>query len=168
MEKKKSATKEKPKKAVQTPVKQPAQSAKAVEKYLRISPRKMRLVINGIRREPAHRALYILKTLNKKAARLVEKGVRSAIANAKVLGMDASRLYVSDIRADEGPRFKRIMTRSMGRADRIVKRTTHLSVVVREAERAVNPLDSLESKGGKSQEPSAKKTKLLKAQGSAA
>lgn len=107
-------------------------TAKAVTKYLRISSRKMRLVVDLIRRKPVIEAKYILARTNKKAARMVEKVLKSAVANAKVLKMDEARLYVSDIRADVGPQFKRFMSRSMGRADRILKRTTHLTVAVEE------------------------------------
>ncbi|MFH0984702.1 MAG: uL22 family ribosomal protein [Candidatus Omnitrophota bacterium] len=60
--------------------------------------------------------------------------MKSAIANAKNLGLNENRLYVSNVRADGGPVFKRFLTRSMGRADKILKRTTHLTVEVREGE----------------------------------
>ena len=113
--------------------------ARAVIKYLRISPRKMRLVINTIRRKPASTAVSILATLNKKAARLVEKALKSALANAKVKGLEESRLVVSEIKADGGPMLKRFMARAMGRADEILKRTTHLTVVLRERERSSGP-----------------------------
>lgn len=131
-----------PQKQVKTPetVKANApQLAKSVTKYLRISPRKVRLVINAIRRRPAHEALAILFTLKNKAARFVEKGVKSAVANAKVLGLDENRLIVAEVRADGGPTFKRFMARSMGRADRIIKRTTHLSIFVGEGNKTFNP-----------------------------
>ncbi len=107
-------------------------SAKAIVRYVRISPRKVRLVINTIRHKPVNLAFPILASLNKKAARLAEKVLKSAVANAKVLGLDEARLYVSDVRADGGPVLKRFMSRSMGRADRILKRTTHLSLAVEE------------------------------------
>lgn len=110
-------------------------SAKVVLKYLRISPRKVRLVLDAIRLKPVQRANFILQTLNKKAAGLASKALSSAVANAKVLGMEESRLYVSDVRADVGPMFKRFMSRSMGRADRLLKRTTHLSLSVSEGTR---------------------------------
>ncbi len=106
--------------------------ARAVVKYLRISPRKVRLVINAIRRKPAAGAVSTLATLNKKAARLVEKGLKSALANAKVKGLEESRLIVSEVKADGGPVLKRFMARAMGRADEILKRTTHLTIVLRE------------------------------------
>ena len=110
--------------------------AKAISKYLRISPRKVRLVLDTIRRKPVHQARYILASFNKKAARMAEKVLNSAIANAKVLGLDENRLIVSDVRADGGPVFKRFMSRSQGRADRILKRTTHLSMIVEEGKKS--------------------------------
>jgi large subunit ribosomal protein L22 len=105
---------------------------KAITKHLRIAPRKMRIVIDTIRREMALEAVGILLLLKKKGAKLAVKTLKSAIANAKNLGLNESRLYVSDVRADGGPVFKRFLTRSMGRADKILKRTTHLTVEVRE------------------------------------
>ncbi len=120
----------------QKPVHEPNRSAKAVAKYLRIAPRKMRLVIDAIRHQPAQKAFVALMVLKKKAARMVEKVLKSAVANAKVLGLDENRLVVSDIRADGGPTMKRFMSRSMGRADRIIKRTTHLSLVVEEGQKS--------------------------------
>jgi len=105
---------------------------RAVTKHLRIAPRKMRLVIDTIRRQPAHEAVGILMLLKKKGAKLAVKTLNSAIANAKNLGLNVNRLYVSNVRADGGPVFKRFLTRSMGRADKLLKRTTHLTVEVRE------------------------------------
>ncbi len=111
--------------------------AKAVAKYVRISPRKARLVLDVVRRKPVTQAQYVLGSLNKKAARLAERVLNSALANAIDIGMDEERLYVSDCRADGGPTLKRFQPRSQGRADRILKRTTHLSVVLKEGQRVV-------------------------------
>lgn len=105
---------------------------RAVTKHLRIAPRKMRLVIDTIRRQPVQEAVGILMLLKKKGAKLAVKTLKSAIANAKNLGLNEKRLVVSNVRADGGPVFKRFLTRSMGRADKILKRTTHLTVEVRE------------------------------------
>jgi large subunit ribosomal protein L22 len=105
---------------------------RAVTKHLRIAPRKMRIVIDTIRRQMALEAVGILMLMKKKGARLAVKTLQSAIANAKNLGLNENRLYVSDVRSDGGPVFKRFLTRSMGRADKILKRTTHLTVEVRE------------------------------------
>ena len=112
-----------------------SKEARAVVKYLRISPRKVRLVVNAIRRKPVPAAFAVLTALNKKAARLVEKGLKSAVSNAKVKGLNETRLVVSQIKADGGPVMKRFMARAMGRADEILKRSTHLTVVLREGER---------------------------------
>ena len=105
---------------------------RAVTKHLRIAPRKMRLVIDTIRRQPAHEAVGILMLLKKKGAKLAVKTLKSAIANAKNLGLNENRLIVSNVRVDGGAVFKRFLTRSMGRADKILKRTSHLTVEVRE------------------------------------
>ncbi len=105
---------------------------KAITKHLRIAPRKMRIVVDTIKREMALEAIGILQLLKKKGAKLAFKTLNSAIANAKNLGLNENRLYVSDVRADGGPVFKRFLTRSMGRADKLLKRTTHLTIEVRE------------------------------------
>ncbi|OGW78978.1 MAG: 50S ribosomal protein L22 [Omnitrophica bacterium GWA2_52_8] len=100
-----------------------------------MSPRKMRLVIDTVRRQPIPEAFARLMALPNKGARFLEKLIASAAANAKVLGMDSSRLYVAEVRADGGPTMKRHMSRSMGRADVMLKRMTHVSVVLKEGER---------------------------------
>ena len=121
-------------------------SAKARVKYLRIAPRKVRPVINTIRHQHPEKAFHILATLHKKAARMVEKLLKTGVANAKVLGLDESRLTITDIRADGGPMMKRFMSRSMGRADRILKRMTHLSLVLTEGSRTFSTGASVEAK----------------------
>lgn len=144
-------------------------SAKAVARYLRISPRKVRLVINSIRFKPTGQAMGILMNLKKKAARMTEKVLKSAVANAKVLGMDESRLYISDIRADGGPVFKRFMSRSMGRADRILKRTTHLSMTVSEGLKVYQTPEAPGATEGKEKVTKKKESKSkTKAQGAKA
>ena len=125
-------------------------SSKAVVKYLRIAPRKVRPVINTIRHQHPEKAFNILATLNKKAARMVEKLLKTAVANAKVLGLDEARLMISDVRADGGPMMKRFMARSMGRADRILKKMTHLSMVLTEGNRNLSSGTSLQAKAEES------------------
>ncbi len=98
----------------------------------------MRLVIDAVRRKPVSDAFSILENLKKKAAPLVAKTLKSAQANAKVKKMDETRLYVREIKADGGPSLKRYMSRSMGRADVILKRMTHLTVVLGERELPVS------------------------------
>ena len=128
--------------------------ARAVIKYLRISPRKMRLVINAIRYQPVVSALTQLPYMKKKAARFVEEGLKSALANAKVKGFDPARLVVSEVRADGGPVLKRFMSRAMGRADQILKRTTHLTLIVKEGGKVFDlPPSFAEKKGAKQEKP---------------
>lgn len=120
--------------------------AKAIGKYLRISPRKVRLVLDTIRRKEVDNAFAILANLNKKAARLTEKVLKSAVANAKEKKMSEEALFVSEAKADGGPTFKRYMARAMGRADRILKRTTHITLKVSEKEKKVKPVKAEQSK----------------------
>ena len=117
----------------------PPKEARAVVKYLKISPRKVRLVINTVRRKPVAQAISLLPLLNKKAARLVAKGLKSALANAKGKGLEETRLVVSEIKADGGPVMKRFLSRAMGRADEILKRSTHLTIILRESEKTFGP-----------------------------
>lgn len=131
--------------------------ARAIVRYLRISPRKVRPVLQTIRRQPVSKALSVLAFLNKKAARFVEKGLKSAVANAKGKGLEEGRLVVFEAKADGGPMLKRFMTRSMGRSDQILKRTTHLTLVLREGGRTVGGMPP-----GAGEEKQAKKAKPAK------
>ena len=106
--------------------------AKAIHKYARISPTKVRQVINLIRGKDVGVALGILQELNKRAARIVEKLLKSAIANAENKGMDIDNLYVKEIKADDGPMLKRYMPRAYGRATMIRKRYSHISIKLAE------------------------------------
>ncbi len=132
-------------------------AAKAVVKFLKIAPRKMRLVINPIRHQHPERAFQILLTFKKKAARMAEKLLKSAVANAKVLGLDESRLTIADVRADGGPVMKRFMERSMGRANRILKRTTHLTLILKEGDKQWKLSKTVESKEAENETPQASK-----------
>lgn len=132
-------------------------AARSVARFLRIGPRKMRLVIDPIRHQHPERAFQILMTLQKKAARMVEKVLKSAVANAKVLGMDESRLMIADVRADGGPVMKRFMERSMGRANKILKRTTHLTLILKEGDKQWKISKTMEAKEAESQTPQTEK-----------
>jgi large subunit ribosomal protein L22 len=125
--------------------------AKAITRYIRIAPRKMRIVIDTVRYQPVSKAFATLDHLKKKAAKLASKTLKSAVANAKVKKMDEARLYVREIKADGGPTLKRHMSRSMGRADVILKRMTHLTVVLGERELPVSAVQA-EPKEKKSKE----------------
>lgn len=105
--------------------------ALAKHKFARISPQKARLVADQIRGKDVAKALEILAFSDKKAAVLVKKVLESAIANAEHNeGLDIDNLNVAKIFVDEGPVMKRIMPRAKGRADRILKRSSHITVVV--------------------------------------
>lgn len=138
----------------------PGKTAKALVKHLKIGPRKMRLVLDAIRYRPVPQAFRVLMVLKKKAARMVEKALKTAVANAKVLGMDVNKLYVAKVWADGGPMMKRFMSRSMGRADRVLKRSTHLTVIVKEADRSFG--DASSGWVGQGSEEKSKKEKSSK------
>ncbi len=106
---------------------------KAVQRYARTSAQKARLVADQVRGKPVDEALNLLKFSPRKAAVLIRKVLASAVANAENnMSMDVDRLFVSRIMVDEGPSLKRVQPRAKGRADRIVKRTSHISVWVAE------------------------------------
>ena len=107
--------------------------ASAKLSYARISSRKVKAVIDLIRNKNVGEALAILKLTPKAAAEIVEKLLKSAIANAENnFGMDVEKLYVAEIFANQGPTLKRVRPRAQGRAFRIRKRTSHITVVLRE------------------------------------
>lgn len=107
--------------------------AKAVAKYIRISPRKARQVIDLIRGKDVGEAFAILKFTAHKATGPVSKVLKSAVANAEHnFSMNVDNLYVKEAYVDEGPTFKRIRPRARGRADLVRKRTSHITVVVSE------------------------------------
>lgn len=105
--------------------------ARATAKFVRVGPRKVRLVLDTVRGLPAGEALNHLKFMPQGAARLVEKVLKSAVANAedRELG-DVDDLIVSRCWADGGPVLKRIRPRAQGRANRILKPTSHITMVV--------------------------------------
>jgi large subunit ribosomal protein L22 len=109
--------------------------AKAVTRNVRISATKVRQVLDVVRGKPVDRALSILQYMPQKAAREVARTVKSAAANAENnFDMSPEDLVIKTIYADEGPTLKRYMPRARGRADRINKRTTHITVVVDDGE----------------------------------
>jgi len=107
--------------------------AKAYLSNARISARKVKIVIDTIRGKKADEALAILKFTTKAAAPIVHKLLKSAVANAtNNHGMDATRLVVSEVFANQGPTMKRIMPRAKGTANRIRKRTSHITIILKE------------------------------------
>ena len=106
---------------------------KAVAKYIRIAPRKVRIVLDLIRGKNVAEAFAILKFTPKAGADVVEKVLRSAVANAENnFDMDVDKLFVKTAFADQGPTLKRIHPRSRGQAFKILKRTSHVTVIVEE------------------------------------
>jgi len=109
--------------------------SRAAGKYVRISPQKCRLVADLIRDRYVGEALTILRfSKKKKASLIVEKVLRSAIANAqqKVPDIDVDDLYISEIFVNQGPQWKRWRAAPMGRAARILKRTSHIHIFLEE------------------------------------
>lgn len=109
--------------------------SRATLKYARISPRKVKIVLDLIRNQKADKAMAILKFTPKAACELLEKLLKSAIANAENNhNMDVSKLYVAECYVGPGPTLKRIRPKDHGRAHRILKRTSHITLVLKEYE----------------------------------
>lgn len=107
--------------------------AKAIARYVRVSPRKARQVINEVRGKDVAEALAILRFTRRKAADVISKVINSAAANAEHNHeMDIDSLYIAEAYVDGGPVLKRFRARAQGRAYPILKRTSHITVVVKE------------------------------------
>ncbi len=105
--------------------------ARAIAKFIRVSPRKARMVVDLIRGKKLDEALAILRYTPNKATDAVTKVVKSAAANAEHnYEMDRDELFISAVFIDQGPSLKRMMPRAMGRADIIKRKTSHITVVV--------------------------------------
>lgn len=109
--------------------------ARATLRYARISSRKVKIVLDLIRNKPVGVAMGILKNTPKAASEYLEKLLASAIANAaNNHNMDVNNLYISECFASQGPTLKRVRPRAQGRAFRILKRTSHITLVLKEKE----------------------------------
>ena len=109
--------------------------ATAKATYIRIAPRKVQIVLDLIRNQPADKAMAILKYTPKAACEPLMKLLKSAMANAENNNnMDVSRLYVAECYVGQGPTLKRIRPRAQGRAFRINKKTSHITLVLKEME----------------------------------
>ncbi|MCQ2601666.1 MAG: 50S ribosomal protein L22 [Treponema sp.] len=106
----------------------------ATTKFLIASPTKVRPVAYVINQKPCSEAMAILENMPQKGAKLIRGTLKSAMANALVANskLDEDMLYVKEIRIDEGPRLKRVWFRARGRADQLLKRMCHITVVVDE------------------------------------
>lgn len=107
--------------------------AKAILRTVRIAPRKVRLVVDLIRGKQIGEAVAILNHTPRSASPVVEKVLKSAVANAEHnYDLDVNNLFISEVFVDEGPTLKRFRPRAMGRASAINKRTSHITIVVTE------------------------------------
>jgi len=110
--------------------------ARAIQRTVRQSPRKMRLVVDLVRGKPVGEAMAILKFSKKHAAKQISKVLLSAVANAREASLktderlDEDTLFVKHVTVDEGPSLKRFMPAAMGRATPIKKRTSHVTIIV--------------------------------------
>ena len=107
--------------------------ARAITKFIRLSPRKVRLVVDQIRGKGVEEALNILKFTPKRSALVVYKTLRTAVANAEsTQSVDVDQLYVKQVKVDEAGMWKRFTPRAQGRATRIRKRLSHVTIVLDE------------------------------------
>ena len=104
---------------------------RAIAKYIRVSPRKIRLLVRELKGRKVEEALALLAFAPQKGAPILKKLIDSAVANASIHPeIDVDKLIIKEIVADEGPMLKRFRPRAMGRAARIRRRTSHLTVVL--------------------------------------
>ena len=106
----------------------------ATVKHLMIAPSKLRRIADNVRRKPYVEAVALLEALPQKGARYLRKVIQSAAANAMVQNksLDEEMLYVKELKVDDGPRLRRIWARARGRRDILIKRMSHVSVIVDE------------------------------------
>ena len=139
--------------------------AEATAKYVRTSAQKAGLVLDLIRNKDVNQALSALMFSRKSVARDVAKVLRSAVANAQqqdAFGGDVARLFVSKCHANNGPSQKRVRPAPMGRAFRIVKRTTHLTVQVTERAQVIKAVGSESSETNKASKQATPKKRAAK------
>ena len=114
-------------------IKDEVKTAQAILKYARISARKVKIVADLIRGKDVAEALAIVKFTPKASSEIIEKLLKSAIANAENNhGMDSKKLYIAEIYANQGPTLKRIRPAAKGSAVRIRKRTSHITIILKE------------------------------------
>ena len=111
---------------------------RAITRYLIVSPYKIRPVANLVRRKPYTEAVSLLENMPHKGAKLIKKTVVSAASNAlnRDKQLEEDMLYIKEIKVDEGPRMRRVWFRARGRADMLIKRLCHITVVVDQAAEA--------------------------------
>lgn len=106
---------------------------KAVLRHVRTSSQKVRTIVDAVKGQPVESGLNTLKFMPQKAAKIVAKLIRSAVANAdENLGIDVDSLVIKNVIADQGPTLKRFRARARGRGTQILKRTSHITVILEE------------------------------------
>ncbi len=106
---------------------------RVIQRYAKIAPRKCRYVADLVRGQSVNSGLDILRYSHRKGARLLEKLINASVANASYAGaIDVSSLYIKEVRVDEGPVYKRWRARARGRACQILKRMSHIQLIVAE------------------------------------
>lgn len=107
---------------------------KAIARFIQISPSKVRRIANVIRKKPYSEAIAILENLPHKGARFLKKVIKSAAANAIYQNkkLDEDMLYIQELQVNDGPRMKRLWRRARRRADILLKRSSHISVIINE------------------------------------
>ncbi len=105
---------------------------RAVAKFIRISPQKVRMITGSVKGKPVETGLNALKFMPQKSAGILEKLLRSAVANADQKDLDVDSLVIRNIIVDQGPTLKRFRARARGRGTRILKRTSHITVILAE------------------------------------
>lgn len=107
---------------------------KAVARYVRVSPQKVSMLADAVKGKPVEKAINTIRFMPQKGARIVEKVLRSAVANAdQKPDIDIDNLVVGNLIVDRGPMFKRFRARARGRGTRILKPTSHITVILTEA-----------------------------------
>jgi large subunit ribosomal protein L22 len=105
---------------------------KAQAKFIRIAPQKVQVLVPAVKGRKVEEAIALLRFLPRKGARILYRVLHSAVANAGQNKVDIDTLYVKKIMVDKGPTMKRWMPRAMGRATPILKRTSHITVILEE------------------------------------
>lgn len=105
---------------------------KAVTRYVRISPQKVRMLIDAVKGKPVDAGINVLQFMPQKAAGILGKTLKSAVANADQQEIDVDSLFIKNVFVDQGPSLKRFRPRARGRGSRILKRTSHITVIVAE------------------------------------
>jgi large subunit ribosomal protein L22 len=132
---------------------------RAITRFLLVSPYKIRPVADLVRRKPYAEAVSLLENMPHKGARLIRKTMVSAASNAlnRDKKLDEDMLYIREIMVDEGPRMKRVWFRGRGRADMLLKRMCHITVVVDQAANAGTGTKNTAAKKAATKRPTSKK-----------